>query len=217
MNSLFENESGNLKIKVCGMRDEQNIADVISLSPDFMGLIFYPKSKRYVGNFPLSYLCKSYSPVKKVGVFVNESIESILEKYEAFHLDIVQLHGNESVEYCQTLKDKGIPIVKAFGISEPADLEKCEAYASVCDAFLFDTKSAGYGGAGVKFDWHILDSYKQEVPFLLSGGISEDDVETIAALHHPFLRGVDLNSCFELAPAFKDVDRLRRMIEKIRK
>ena len=221
MDSLFEKRitnfvSADLMIKVCGMREEKNIEEVKRLTPDFMGLIFYPKSLRYVGDVPLPYLEESFSPVRKVGVFVNEAESVVLDRCKAYGLDVVQLHGDESVDYCVSLRKKGLHVIKAFGISEKADLKKCGVYASACDAFLFDTKCVGYGGAGVRFDWNILGDYTQEVPFLLSGGISEEDVDEIKSLRHPFLVGVDLNSRFELAPALKDVPRLKRMMEKIR-
>ena len=221
MDSLFEKRitnfvSADLMIKVCGMREEKNIEEVRRLTPDFMGLIFYPKSPRYVGVEPLSYLRGNFSPVRKVGVFVNEVESVVLDRCKEYGLDVVQLHGDESVDYCLSLREKGLHVIKAFGISEKADLKKCGVYASACDAFLFDTKCVGYGGAGVRFDWNILGDYTQEVPFLLSGGISEEDVDEIKSLRHPFLVGVDLNSRFELAPALKDVPRLKRMMEKIR-
>jgi phosphoribosylanthranilate isomerase len=199
-------------IKVCGMRDADNIEQVRRLKPDMMGLIFYARSSRFVGTEPLPHLTASFAPALKVGVFVNETVAAVADIAVRFRLNAVQLHGNESPAECAALRQTGLKVIKAFGISSAADFAQCASYSDCCDLFLFDTRTAGYGGAGVKFDWSILAKYKQDTPFLLSGGISADDAADIRSISHPQLAGIDLNSRFETAPALKDVAKLRRFI-----
>lgn len=203
-----------MKIKVCGMRDSVNITELVKLSPDYIGFIFYDKSKRFVADFPEVEIPSS---IKKVGVFVNESIENILNKISDFKLDVVQLHGNETSEFCKELqcqfeRSRELKIIKAFAIGKDFNFNKTKAYEQVCDLFIFDTKGKEYGGNGVKYDWSILQNYKGETPYLLSGGISEDDALNVLSL----LRnkksnqcvGVDLNSGFEERPALKNITKL---------
>ncbi len=203
-------------IKVCGMRDEQNIRQLLALQPDFMGMIFFPKSPRFVPDEMSEQLNFDFGKTKKIGVFVNYAEEQILRIVNLFHLDGVQLHGNESSELCKSLKDKGLVVLKAFGINSEEDLKRCEEYQKVCDFLLFDTKAKSYGGTGCKFDWELLTHYQGELPFLLSGGLSEEDAEAVKAFNHPKMVGIDLNSRFEISPALKDIDRLKRMFQLIR-
>ena len=204
-------------IKVCGMREADNIAAVRNLKPNFMGLIFYPKSSRFVGEEPSEAQAQSFGDTKKVGVFVNESIDYIKNKIATFGLDMVQLHGSESPEMCKALTEQGIAVIKAFSITTAEDLNNVAAYDGYTKYNLLDTKTPKVGGSGMKFDWSILDHYKSSTPFLLSGGIDADDVAAIKALRHPSLAGVDLNSKFEIAPALKDADKLARFFEELRK
>ena len=194
------------------MRDGDNIRAVESLGIDWMGFIFYPPSKRYVAALP-KYLPKK---IKRVGVFVNESNAIILKKVAAFHLDIVQLHGEESPELCQQLTNKGIKVMKAFGIDTTFPIEKIGQYEGCCAYFLFDTKTSDYGGSGRKFNWNILQNYQGNTPFLLSGGISVDDVQTIREFSHPQCIGIDINSQFELSPANKDIQSIHQFIKSLK-
>ncbi len=198
-----------LKIKVCGMRDQQNVLDVAQTGIDFMGFIFYKKSKRYVGKHFDPEIPKSIQdPIKTVGVFVNEDSDSLLSIMQHYKFDFAQLHGDESVEYCKQLQTEGIKIIKAFGINQEFDFEQLQAYESHVDFFLFDTQSVNYGGTGQKFNWETLNQYNLSKPFLLSGGIGADDAGSVLEFEHPRLFGIDLNSKFERAPADKDVEML---------
>ena len=197
-------------IKVCGMRDAENIREVEALGIDLMGFIFWPKSSRYVSERS-AYLPQE---TKHVGVFVNEDIEQVKHIAKEFALDFIQLHGSESPEYAQQLRDW--KVIKAFNIATKEDLEATKSYEGVVDYFLFDTKGKSVGGNGEKFDWSILDNYVGETPFLLSGGIGPDDTERVKAFHHPKCIGIDLNSKFEISPAFKDINKLREFIKEIR-
>lgn len=208
----------DLKIKVCGMRDPENSSGVVAARPDFIGFIFYPKSKRFVGFEPSPEILAIVSDsVKKVGVFVDETPEKVLEIHRNWKLDVVQLHGHETPEYCMKIQNSGITVFKAFPVDESFDFATLEAYSGVCDFFLFDTKGQLPGGTGQKFNWQLLKNYKGFVPFFLSGGIEPDDLEAIRNFEHPRWRGIDINSGFEISPALKDVEKVSRFIEEIRR
>ena len=202
-------------IKVCGMRDGDNIREVEQLSIDWMGFIFYPKSSRYVSEVP------AYLPTKckRVGVFVDASTDEITKKIHDFSLDAIQLHGNEYPEQISHLLSltSHLSIIKAFNIATAEDLKSTASYTGLADYFLFDTKGASVGGNGEKFDWSVLDSYEGETPFLLSGGIGPDDAARVSSFRHPKCAGIDLNSKFESSPAFKDVTTLSRFLNEINK
>ena len=201
-------------IKVCGMREPENIRAVEALGIDLMGFIFWPPSSRYVGEKP-SYLPRN---CRRVGVFVDAALPDILTAVEDFRLDGVQLHGHENPEAIAALKAHipGVRIVKSLAVAGPEDLAQAETYADVCDAFLFDTKGKLPGGNGRQFDWSVLQRYQGRLPFLLSGGIGPDDALRIRAFDVPDCLGIDLNSRFETAPGRKDVDALRTFIETVR-
>lgn len=204
-----------LKVKVCGMRDGNNIRQVESLGIDWMGFIFYPKSSRFVDSIP-SYLPSS---VKRVGVFVNADLEYILGKVKEFSLDIVQLHGHETPEMVLQVKNclpSGTLVIKAFNIGTPDDLSPTEAYEGAVDYFLFDTKASLAGGNGTKFDWSVLSSYDGPTPFILSGGIGPEDAERVLSFSHPRLAGIDLNSRFEISPGIKDPSLLKHFLDGLR-
>ena len=195
------------------MRDAENIREVeqlftfhSSLFTPLMGFIFYSKSSRYVSERP------PYLPTKckRVGVFVDENIEQVKHIAEEFALDLIQLHGFESPEFAQRLRDW--KVIKAFNIATKEDLEKTAPYEGLVDYFLFDTKGPSVGGNGEKFDWSILDAYNDDTPFLLSGGIGPDDAERIKSFHHPKCIGIDLNSRFEIEPGIKDIIKLKTFL-----
>ena len=207
-----------MKIKVCGMREADNIREVENLltlnskfSTIWMGFIFWPKSSRYVSEIP------SYLPTrcKRVGVFVDASIDDILQHIADYGLDMVQLHGHESPDYIRQLGSvcgDAITIIKALNIATTDDLEKAEPYEGIADYLLFDTKGKSVGGNGEKFDWSVLESYHGETPFLLSGGIGPDDAERVKKYSHPRYIGIDLNSRFESSPALKDIEKLKKFL-----
>jgi phosphoribosylanthranilate isomerase len=206
-----------LKIKVCGMRDPENISGVVAALPDYLGFIFFPKSKRFVGLEPSpEMLAEIPDSVKKVGVFVDESPEKVFEISKNWKLDVVQLHGDESPGYCRQIQDSGITVFKAFSIDESFDFATLNPYSGVCDYFLFDTKGLLPGGTGKKFNWQLLENYSGNVPFFLSGGIGPDDLEAIQNFKHLRWRGIDVNSGFEISPALKDVEKVRKFIAEIR-
>jgi len=203
-------------VKICGMKFPENIQAVAALKPDFMGFIFYPKSPRFAEPLDIATLNALPKSIKKIGVFVNESLENILTIAAKYNLDGVQLHGIELVEMCSELRKVGYIVIKAFPIAEAYNFKVTKAYEGACDYFLFDTKTDAYGGSGLKFNWGMLDEYVGETPFLLSGGISEDDADDILKIEHPKFAGVDLNSKFEVIPGEKNVELLSGFLKEIR-
>ena len=201
------------KLKVCGMKYPDNIRQLIELKPDFIGFIFYNKSKRYVNNELEIKRLGILKSVKKVGVFVNSTIEEVQEKEKSFKLDFVQLHGDESPEFCLGLKKSGIKITKAFQVDEAFDFSLLKQYETVCDYYLFDTKTKLYGGSGEKFNWKILEKYDNQKPFFLSGGIDIDDVDEIKKLKNLNIYAIDINSKFEINPGYKDIQKIKKFIK----
>jgi phosphoribosylanthranilate isomerase len=202
------------RVKVCGLTDSINARQVAEAGADFAGFIFYPRSKRFVGENPDADLFMNIPAyVKKVGVFVNEKKDRIIEMVRKFNLDLVQLHGDESPGFCNDLKIKGIPVMKAFGIGEDFDFGKPAAYKDTCDYFLFDTQTMLHGGSGIKFRWERLDEYNLSMPFFLGGGIGPLDVQKVRNINHPAFFAADINSRFETAPGMKDIDIVKTFIQ----
>jgi phosphoribosylanthranilate isomerase len=207
-----------LHIKVCGLRDPGNIEQVCRLGPDMVGYIFYPHSGRYVGADPDPAMFRiPRPPVRKVGVFVNEPLLAVQRTFEKYHLDLVQLHGEESPEYCMALAGSEIPVIKAFGPGIIGNREEIAEYVEQVSYFLFDSRGPGYGGTGEQFDWDLLQRFSIPFPFILSGGLAPEDASRISVLEHDWLWGVDLNSRFERSPGLKEVELLEHFMQKIRK
>ncbi|MCY7349140.1 MAG: phosphoribosylanthranilate isomerase [Cytophagaceae bacterium] len=205
-----------MRIKVCGMRDSENLNQLLELQPDYVGFIFYEGSPRFVGESFDAELVKSVPRwVKKVGVFVNASVEHIVRTARKYSLDYVQLHGDETPDFCRNLQFKGINIIKAFAIDEAFNFTKLNNYKPHCDFFLFDTKTAVAGGSGLAFDWTLLNRYDNDKPFFLSGGISLANVEQVGELLNLKLHAIDINSKFEIEPGLKDIEKIRQLMTKL--
>ena len=201
-----------MKWKVCGLRD--NIDDVANLGPDYVGFIFYPKSPRFVGDdFEMLLI-----PIgtKKVGVFVNELPEAVLHQVRKYNLDIVQLHGSESPDFCLKIKKEGVEVVKAFAIGDVSDFSSIAQYQHAVDYFLFDTKTEKYGGSGKRFDWRLLGNYTLDKQYFLSGGIDLESISEILKINSPKLHAIDVNSKFFLKPGLKDIQKLKKLKELIK-
>ncbi|MCF6351787.1 MAG: phosphoribosylanthranilate isomerase [Cyclobacteriaceae bacterium] len=203
-----------LEVKVCGNTEANNLQQVCNLNPDYVGFIFYAKSKRFVEN-PAFVAKVEGCKAKRVGVFVNASVRFIQDKVQTYKLDIVQLHGDETPSFCQNVS-KIKPVFKAFQVNNNFNFDNLNNYKSVCSIFLFDTSYAAYGGSGKKFDWRLLNDYKLTKKFFLSGGIGPEDAEKIKKLNHPMLMGIDVNSRFETAPGIKNIEKISTFITKIR-
>lgn len=200
-----------MKVKVCGMREAGNIYLAEKTGVDLMGFIFYPGSSRYVGAIdPIDT-----DRVKRVGVFVNEDNQRILDIARTWKLDVLQLHGNESPEDCALFHGSDLEVVKAFSVDSEFDFARLGPYKPYIDYFLFDTKGDNYGGNGLSFDWQILDKYPFEVPFWLSGGIGPDSVPAISLLNQPLLHVIDVNSGFEDRPGYKNIEKLKKFVDEV--
>ena len=228
-----------MKIKVCGMREPENIHAVEQLGVDMIGFIFWPDSPRYVQQIrSRAGIIPDYTSLQderksgqaeakraqRVGVFVDDMPQSIVTRVFNYHLDFVQLHGHESAVMIDNLRrtldpdiHPGIGIIKALSISSEADVAKYREFEGLVDLFLFDTRCSCKGGSGEQFDWDVLNAYDGKTPFLLSGGIGPEDVERVRNFAHPQFAGIDLNSRFETGPGLKDVESLKTFIEAIRR
>ncbi|MCQ2199644.1 MAG: phosphoribosylanthranilate isomerase [Paludibacteraceae bacterium] len=212
-------------VKVCGMSSPEKIEKYPELSADFMGLIFYPKSKRFVESGLYGTedeILKALAVVrdagiKIVGVFVDEPVSTLQFYANKYSLDYIQLHGAENPELARKLKSLGHKVIKAIPVSGLEDIMNISNdWDGVADYLLFDYKCAEKGGSGKKFDWSVLSEYKGETPFILSGGLGPDDAQDILNLSHDKFVGVDLNSKFEIAPGLKDLDLLTKFINELR-
>ena len=204
-----------MKIKVCGLKVPENIKAVAALNPEFAGFIFYGPSPRFIDELTLAALNQVPSHIKKTAVFVNESKEKASQLIDQYHFDAIQLHGDESPEFCSYFKGK-VPVLKAFGIGEDFDFSQLDAYQNGVDFFLFDAKTPIHGGSGKTFNWNILNNYKLDIPFFLSGGLSLENLEEVKYISHPQFYGVDLNSKFEIEPGLKDISKLEKAFDIIK-
>jgi len=197
-----------MKLKVCGMKYEDNMTAVAALQPDFMGFICYDKSARYF-NGPMPQLPAA---IKKVGVFVDAPIEEVKQLIKTYQLDLIQLHGNESPEYCNEFV--GIPIIKVFSIKDSFDFNELLPYETVCDYYLFDTKGKLPGGNGFTFNWNVLKDYPSTKPYFLSGGIGNEELDKVKAFldtsYSKYCYAIDVNSKFELEPGLKNTEELEK-------
>lgn len=209
------------ELKICGMLHPENIAEVAGLQPDYLGFIFFKGSKRYAGDLDPEVVKALPEQIRRTGVFVNEAAEVVLELVHQYGLNAVQLHGAESPEYCRGIAQyvKAIQpefkVIKSFGVNADFDFQQLEAYPGVVDYFLFDTQTPDHGGSGKKFDWNLLDKYKLDVPYFLSGGIGPESVEALNGISDPRLFAIDINSRFELEPGWKDAGKLKEFKNKL--
>ena len=200
-------------LKICGIKYPDNMSSIDALNPDYIGMIFYSKSKRNINLKDYKKFPKTKA--KKVGVFVNSSIEEIKRHIECFQLNVVQLHGDEAPSMCDELS-KSIEVWKAFGVDENFDFKSLEKYHAYCSHFVFDAKGEQRGGNGHAFEWSALEKYTGEKPFLLSGGIGPQNIEHALKIRHASLKGFDLNSKLEEEPGRKNIEESRNIINKLR-
>ncbi len=194
------------------MKFPENIDEIASLEPDFMGFIFYQKSPRYFQN-EIPIMNKS---IQKVGVFVNASLDEILEKVSQYELDFVQLHGDESPEFCDLAQQKKLKVIKAFSVDNKFNFNNLSKYYNCCHYFLFDTKGFNYGGNGIVFDWSVLEHYNLDKPYFLSGGIGTENIEDIQTFftkaYSKNCFAIDCNSKLEIAPGLKSTEKTKQLI-----
>lgn len=197
----------NAKLKICGMKVPDNISSTIALQPDYMGFIFYPGSKRFVAYLDPEVLRNIPQNIKTTGVFVDQDLEDVKKVMAAYQLKAVQLHGNESPDYCKSLLGEA-EVIKAFGIDEEFDFNTLTPYADAVNYFLFDTQTRYYGGSGKSFSWQLLQNYTLTKPYFLSGGIGLDSVPELQLFTDERLYAIDVNSRFETAPGLKNIEEL---------
>lgn len=205
--------NNKLKIKVCGMREAENIKALCNLPIDYIGFIFYAKSPRCIVEKNSTLLPPT---IKETGVFVNASLEEIRDKKEEFNLQVIQLHGNETPDFCAQVRQMNITTFKAFGIDDEFEWKKLDMYQDVVDYFLFDTKSNTYGGTGNTFNWNKLLDNPYDKPYFLSGGISIENIKEAANFKDERLYGLDLNSKFEISAALKNIELLTQALSIIK-
>lgn len=201
----------NVKLKICGMKETENITEISTLQPDYLGFIFWEKSKR---NMTLDAIPELPETIKKVGVFVDASIQEIAAKINQYQLDVIQLHGNESVIFCRNVKKLGVEVIKVFSMNSNFNFSLVKEYVLVVDYFLFDTKGKLPGGNGVTFDWKILENYHCDTPYFLSGGIGTTEIDGLKEfLKSPAAKkcyAIDVNSRFEKKPGIKNKIKLQK-------
>ena len=199
------------------MRDGDNIRAVERLDIHWMGFIFYPGSPRYVPDEDKYNIAIQSCKKVRVGVYVNENKDEILRKVMKYRLDYVQLHGDESADFCRRLQEDGCAVMKAFSVSSVIDFRQTALYEPFVNFFLFDTKGSIWGGTGRRFDWSVLKVYQGRTPFLLSGGIGPEHITELLEFRHPLLAGIDLNSRFELSPGLKDGVMIERFVHQLKR
>ena len=231
------------QLKICGMLHPENIREVAALQPDYLGFIFFKGSKRYAGAVLPEVLEALPENIKRTGVFVNETLETVLSLVHKYQLNALQLHGAESPEYCRELKvglasmgvsaptelhanstavktettgaTGKVQLIKAFGVNEDFDFSRLNAYAGIVDFFLFDTQTPDHGGSGKQFDWQLLDKYTLNLPYFLSGGIGVESAEMLNSIVDHRLFAIDVNSKFEIEPGLKDLEKLKTFKSKL--
>lgn len=206
-----------MMIKICGMKEPENIRDAAALCPMLMGFIFHDESPRDATGLDPEVVKALPEYVRPVAVTVDKDYAAVTELCHKYGFGIVQLHGSEPPKLCRRYKDAGLIVLKAIGIDADTDWEELRAYEGNVDMFLLDTRTPTHGGSGRKFDWSILDSYTLDTPYLLSGGIGADDADRVIAAMRPGMAGVDINSRFETAPGHKDLHSLIHFILTLRK
>lgn len=206
-----------MKVKICGMRDADNISKIASLKPDYMGFIFYkPSPRNCIGIDPV-IIASLPNEIQPVMVSVDMTEAEVLDIAGRYGFRTVQLHGKESPDMCSHLRDSGLKVIKAMGVHTTESIAKLRAYEGAIDISLLDTPTPAKGGSGKKFDWGMLDAYDMNESFILSGGIGCDDAEAILALRHPKFIGIDLNSRFESSPGIKNAHLLNHFLTQIKK
>lgn len=206
----------DMVIKVCGMRDADNIRDVASLYPMLMGFIFHNGSPRDATGLDPEVVRSLPDFVRPVGVFVNRDTEEVAATARLYGIGRVQLHGDESPRVCAALRSTGLKVYKAIAVDGETDWDDYRRYEGSVDLFVLDKKTPGGGGGGEKFDWSLLDGYNLDVPYLLGGGVGPDDVPAIVSAMRPGMAGIDVNSRFETEPGRKDLHRLVKFILSLR-
>ena len=216
--------TNNYQLKVCGLTKMDQIQELISMNVDFLGFIFYEKSPRFVLNHLSLEGISAINHQKKVGVFVNETIEKIVEISEKSNLNFIQLHGDEDEEFIKRLRqmlNENTKIIKVIRIGDDKtnfenEIKKMSNLKSQISNLLFDTDSKAFGGTGKTFDWQILNEIEIPIPYFLSGGISLENIHQLSTINHQPL-ALDINSKFETEPGSKDLEKIKNFTQIVKK
>lgn len=199
-----------LKLKICGVKDASNYEELVSLNPEFIGLNFYKKSPRYIGA-EKRFLKNEATAL--TGVFVDEDIITVQQHARNHNLDYLQLHGNETADFCSQLKAAGNKVIKVFRVGGDFDFTLLEPYLEHCEFFLFDTAGRQPGGNGKVFNWELLNYYPYKKPYFLAGGLSPENMHEVLKLDLPQLFALDINSGFEDEPGVKNINKVKELKE----
>ncbi len=209
-----------MRVKVCGITQEEQLLQLPGAGVSFAGFIFYPKSPRYVLRHMTTSQIKKENTLNKVGVFVNAAVDEVLQMVDECRLHMVQLHGDETPKYCEKIADY-ISVVKAFRFSETDNIGyRIQEYMSYCDMFMFDTEGVGYGGTGKKFNMEKLHDVTVGKPYFLSGIIEPGDAEKLNEFAQrpeaKALFAIDIGTKFELMPGIKDIKQIKKFTEQLK-
>ena len=197
------------------MNDQENTLSISELQPDFLGFVFWKNSKRYCENV----IEDIPENIEKVGVFVDADYNEIVDKIISHQLDFIQLHGEETADFCLQIRNTNIKVIKAITIDNNFNFNELEYNKDCVDYFLFDTKGELPGGNGTTFDWEILNQYKQDIPYFLSGGISLDEWPKLKKFLQSdaakYCYAIDINSQFEDEPGIKNKQKIKEFQEKL--
>jgi phosphoribosylanthranilate isomerase len=201
-------------IKICGITRKEDGIMALELGANSIGLNFFRDSARYVDVQTAREIIAGLPPFGlRVGVFVNPSFEEVMEIAKTVCLDTIQLHGNETPEFAEDIRHEGLRVWKAIRVGSREKLEMIEDYP--CEAILLDAFESGkWGGTGKRLNWELLEGWKSPVPWILSGGLTPENV--IEAIERLAPQGIDVASGVELNPGIKDPTLMETFIQRAR-
>ncbi|ANV85428.1 N-(5'-phosphoribosyl)anthranilate isomerase [Picosynechococcus sp. PCC 7003] len=206
-----------MRIKICGLTQVAQAQAIANVGVTDLGFICVQKSPRYVTPTQLATLTAALpGNIGKVGVFANQTVSEMLEFINQGHLTTAQLHGDESPELCQQLRQQrpDIEIIKALRIRDRLSLEAAKNYETVVDALLLDAyHPEQLGGTGHQINWEDLQQFRPAVPWLLAGGLRPDNIQMALSQLHP--DGIDLSSGVELSPGIKDLTKVQALMNAL--
>ncbi len=204
--------AGRTRIKICGMTERFEIEKAVDAGVDAIGFIFVKESPRYIRPEDAREIIRDLPPfVDAVGVFVNEDPALVSEIAQYCGLTVLQLHGQETPEYCEMMSRR---VIKAFQVNAELDAAFLAGYKDVVWGYLLDTYHENMaGGTGESFDWAIVERLSLQRPLILAGGLNEVNIGKAIDMVHPF--GVDINSGIETAPGRKDVAKIDQVVQEV--
>ncbi|MEX0638902.1 MAG: phosphoribosylanthranilate isomerase [Balneolaceae bacterium] len=208
---------GAPKIKICGLTSLHDARFAAGARADYLGFIFTEESPRYIEPGKAAAIIQWIEGPKTVGVFLNQPLDDVIEIASSTGIDLIQLHGTESPDYCNMVD---LPVIKAFHIGPGTrrdELEKKIAeYRGAADYFLLDTGSKSkWGGTGVPFDWSVGSGLEKEYPLFLAGGLNPDNISDAWSVLKPY--AFDISSGLEMEPGIKDFEKIEKLFDQLDK